>query len=61
MKTFQPFQDSVTLLAGGRVYRSARPDDRIQHPEQHQVERRIQRLVQAQLTRLLLAVGIAYG
>jgi hypothetical protein len=59
MKSFQSFQDSITLLSGGRVYRSARPGEQFDSPtSEHSKPERIQRVMLAQSTRILFAVAI---
>jgi hypothetical protein len=61
MNPFQPWQDTISLLAGARSIRSARPGERFDTLEKAQKAKRVQKFVQTLATQLLLALRVALG
>lgn len=57
MNPYQSWQDTVCLLAGARVPRTARPGERFEITEKHR--NRLQAFIQVQVARIILLLRLS--
>ena len=58
MNTFQPWQDTIPLLAGQQSARSTRPGEQFATAENHRNEKRVPKYLMTYAARLLMVLRI---
>lgn len=60
MNRYQPLQDTINLLAGGRVPRTPRPEEQFPLPEKVRQRQGARVIIRAWVIRVLLILGVSH-